>query len=150
MVKVVLALIVAAACGGYWFFTFGPAAHAPIGVLLNPDTRKLGVLARNFMEDIKFKDFKAAAAYSMPEQREKADIPMLIERLFQVKPEFLQIDNIELVAADVDSTGDRARTKLKTDVKLLNSSELKHPEILLYWKKDKAGKWLMDLASSLQ
>jgi hypothetical protein len=150
MVKFVLALIVVASCGGYWFFSFGPAAHVPIGVLMNPDTRLLGTLARKFMEDIKFKDFKAAAEYSLPEQREKADIPALIERLFQVKPEFLQIDNIELVAADLDSTGDRARTKLKTDVKLLNSSELKHPEVLLYWKKDEKGKWMMDLASSLQ
>lgn len=150
MVKAVLALIIAVACGGYWFFTFGPAAHAPIGLLLNPETRKLGELARRFMEDIKFKDFKAAAAYSPVDQREKADIPGLIERLFAVKPEFLQIDNIEVVTADVDSTGTRARTKLKTDVKVLNSNELKHPEVLLYWKRGEGGKWFMDLASSLQ
>ncbi len=150
MIKLVLILLLAVGGAGYWFFTFGPAAHSPIGVLLDPETRKLGELARSFLEDVKFKDFKAAAQYSTPEDRDKADIPKLIERLFQVKPELLQIDNIELVAADVDSTGKRARTKLKTDVKLLNSNELKHPEILLYWKKGEHGQWFMDLASSLQ
>lgn len=150
MVKLVLVLLLALGGAGYWFFTFGPAAHAPIGVVLNPEARKLGALARSFLEDIKFKDFKAAAQYSTPEDRDKADIPKLIERLFQVKPELLQIDNIELMAVDVDSTGKRARTKLKTDVKLLNTNELRHPEILLYWKEGDGGKWFMDLASSLQ
>ena len=121
-----------------------------MSVLLSPEARKLGGMARSFLEDIKFKDFKAAAQYSTPEDRDKADIPALIERLFQVKPEVLQIDNIELMAVDVDSTGKRARTKLKTDVKLLNTNELKHPEVLLYWKEGADGKWFMDLASSLQ
>lgn len=150
MVKFVVAVLLALGAAGWWFFTFGPAAHAPIGVVLNPETRKLGELARSFLEDIKFKDFKAAAQYSTPEEREKVDIPKLIERLFKVKPELLQIDNIELVAADVDSTGRRARTKLKTDLKVLNTKELRHPEVLLYWKKGEQGQWFMDLASSLQ
>jgi hypothetical protein len=150
MVKLVLVLVLALGGAGWWFFAFGPAAHAPVAVLLNPETRKLGQLSRAFLEDVKFKDFKAAARYSTPEDREKADIPALIERLFQVKPELLQIDNIEVVAADVDSTGQRARTKLKTDVKLLNTNELRHPEILLYWKKAERGAWFMDLASSLK
>lgn len=150
MVKVVVALILLAAGGGYWFFTYGPAAHAPVGIILSPETRKLGGLARDFMEAIKFKDFKGAADFSAPDARATADIPKLIERLFQVKPELLQIDNIELVDASVDSTGKRARTKLKTDVKLLNSDELRHPEVMLYWKKGEKGEWWMDLASSLE
>ena len=95
-------------------------------------------------------DFKAAALLSPPEDRDKADIPKLIERLFLVKPEQLQIDKVQLLTADVDTTGKRARTKFGTDVKLLNSAELRHPEVMLYWRKAQDGKWYMDLASSLQ
>jgi hypothetical protein len=150
MVRFFLTLVLAAAAAGGWFFTWGPAAHAPIGVVLRPEARRLGELARRFMEAIRFKDFEAAAGFSSPEDRKSADIPKLIERLFQVKPELLQLDNIELLTADVDASGKRARTKLKADVKLLNTSELRHPEVLLYWKKEQAGPWYMDLAGSLQ
>ncbi len=99
----------------------------PISVLMSADSRKVAELARKFMEDIQFKDFKAAALLSTPEDREKADIPQLIERLFQVKPEFLDITNIELLDSHLDSTGDRARSKIKADVKILNPGELRHP-----------------------
>jgi hypothetical protein len=150
MVRFVLTLMLLGAAVGGWFFTWGPAAHAPLHVVLRPEARKLGELARRFLEAVRFKDFESAAGFSSPEDRKEADIPKLIERLFQVKPELLQLDNIELLAADIDETGARARTKLKADVKLLNTSELRHPEVLLYWKKAQGGPWYMDLANSLQ
>ncbi|MEB3328455.1 MAG: hypothetical protein VKQ33_04420 [Candidatus Sericytochromatia bacterium] len=150
MVRLVLTLVLLGAAAGGWFFTWGPAAHAPLDVVLRPEARKLGALARGFLEAIRFKDFEAAAGFSSPEDRKAADIPRLIERLFQVKPELLQLDNIELLAADVDETGRRARTKLKADLKVLNTAELRHPEVLLYWKKAGGERWYMDLAGSLQ
>ncbi|MFP5503326.1 MAG: hypothetical protein ACLGIN_12630, partial [Candidatus Sericytochromatia bacterium] len=107
-------------------------------------------LSQKFFEDIQFKDFKAAAQYSSPEDKETADIPKLIERLFQVKPELLDLQRYELVSADLDSSKKRARVKLMAEVKLLNTSEQRKPEVLLYWKKAPNGQWHMDLASSLQ
>jgi hypothetical protein len=143
-------VLVALAVGVYFFFSHGNRANAPLGVLLNAQTREVTELGRQFMEAVQYKDFKAAAALSPPEDREKADIPKLIERLFLVKPEQLQIDKVQLLVADVDSTGKRARTKFGTDVKLLNTQELRHPEVMLYWRKAVDGHWYMDLASSLQ
>ncbi|MDB5099987.1 MAG: hypothetical protein JWM80_4408 [Cyanobacteria bacterium RYN_339] len=145
-----LLLLLAMAGGGYVLFMHGNRVNAPLGVMLNGQTREVTELGRQFMEAVQYKDFKAAALLSPPADREKADIPKLIERLFLVKPEQLQIDKVQLLTADVDSTGARARTKFGTDVKLLNSQELRHPEIMLYWHKATDGKWYMDLASSLQ
>lgn len=146
----VLVLLLALAGGAFAVFMHGNRANAPLGVLLNAQTREVTELGRQFMEAVQYKDFKAAAQLSPPEDREKADVPKLIERLFLVKPEQLQIDKVQLLTADVDTTGKRARTKFGTDVKLLNSAELRHPEVMLYWRKAQDGKWYMDLASSLQ
>lgn len=150
MRKLVLALVLLVlAGGGVAVFGLGNRAHTPLSVLLNPDARKVAELGRQFLESVQYKDFKSAAQLSLPEDREKADIPALIERMFQVKPELLDINKIELLSADVDSTGNRARTKMVTDIKLLNTNELRHPEVMLYWQK-KEGRWYMDLASSLK
>lgn len=143
-------LLLALAGGGLFYVTGGARQHAPIGVMLNSDTRRVSELSQKFFEDIQFKDFKAAAQYSSPEDRETADIPKLIERLFQVKPELLDLQRYEVVSADLDSSRKRARVKLMSEVKLLNTAEQRKPEVLLYWKKAPSGQWHMDLASSLQ
>lgn len=143
-------LLLALAGGGLLYVTGGARQHAPIGVMLNSDTRRVSELSQKFFEDIQFKDFKAAAQYSSPEDRETADIPQLIERLFQVKPELLDLQRYEVVSADLDSSKKRARVKLMSEVKLLNTAEQRKPEVLLYWKKAPSGQWHMDLASSLQ
>lgn len=143
-------LLLALAGGGLFYVTGGARQHAPIGVMLNSDTRRVSELSQKFFEDIQFKDFKAAAQYSSPEDRETADIPQLIERLFQVKPELLDLQRYEVVSADLDSSKKRARVKLMSEVKLLNTAEQRKPEVLLYWKKAPSGQWHMDLASSLQ
>lgn len=151
MRKLVFALLLLAlAGGGYVYMTTGARQHAPIGVMLQADTRRVSELSQKFLEDIQFKDFKAAAQYSSPEDRQTADIPKLIERLFQIKPELLDLQRYEIVSADLDSTKKRARVKLLAEVKLLNSGQARKPEVLLYWKKAPSGEWHMDLASSLQ
>ena len=147
LLVVVLVLL---AAGAYFGLAPRQQAQAPIGVLLNGETRKLAQQSQKFIEDIKFKDFKAAAEHSSPEDRESADIPKLIEKLFQVKPEFLEINQVQVLSADLDSTKQRARVKMQADVKLLNTNELRKPELMLYWKKAPGGQWYMDLASSLQ
>ena len=152
MRKFLVALVLLVVAGGAFLaLSQGPAQKAPLGLLLSgADTQQVAKLSQAFLEDIQFKDFKAASQYSSPEDREKADIPRLIERLFQVKPEVLDITNIQLLSADLDSSKKRAKVKLGTDVKLLNTNELRHPEVILYWKKQPGGQWYMDLASSLQ
>ena len=151
MRKFLLAMVLLlGAAGTFFVLSGGPQSKAPIGLMMNAETREIARQSQRFMEAIQFKDFKAAADFSSPEDRDKADIPKLIERLFQVKPELLDINKIELLDASVDSTGKRARAKLGTDVKLLNTNELRHPEIMLYWKKGPKGEWFTDLASSLQ
>jgi predicted NUDIX family NTP pyrophosphohydrolase len=148
LVAVVLLML---AGGGFWGLGQSGAQKAPLGLLLSgADTQKVAKLSQSFLEDVQFKDFKAAAQYSSPEDRDKADIPKLIERLFQVKPELLDITNVQLLSSELDSSKRRAKVKLGTDVKLLNSEELRHPEVILYWKKQASGQWYMDLSSSLQ
>jgi hypothetical protein len=143
-------LLVVLATGGSLWLLAQPQTQIPFSVLLLPEMRKVADLSRRFLEDIQFKDFKAAARYSPLEEQKSADIPKLIERLFAVKPEFLDIQRFEVLSAYLDSTHRRARVKLLTHVKLLNTNELRKPEVLLYWKKSITGAWEMDLASSLQ
>jgi len=135
--------------GGYYYLQSSNMGQAPLGTLLSGNKQELVKASRSFMEDLQYKDFKSAEKYSLPEQIDKYDIPSLIERLFQVKPEFLNITSYEILSTDFDHSGDRARVHLKANLKILNADQEKSPELILYYKKQD-GKWYMDLASSLQ
>lgn len=148
-VLLIFVALLALAGGGFYFMQSSQIGQAPLGALVSSENQALIKAGRAFMEDIRYKDFKAAAKHSLPEQQGKYDIPALIERLFQVKPEFMDIQNYEITSVDTDSSGERARVHIKSDVKLLNSDERRQPEVILYYKKQ-AGSWFMDLASSLQ
>ncbi|MCA9793255.1 MAG: hypothetical protein KC910_15705 [Candidatus Eremiobacteraeota bacterium] len=104
----------------------------------------------DFMEDLQFKDFEKAASYHSAEERKDVNIPRLIERLFAIKPEFLDIQRYDIRDVDIDRSGNRARVKVHAVVKILNTKEVKEPEILLYWRKDPAEGWVMELQSSLR
>lgn len=104
----------------------------------------------DFLEDIQFKDFEKAASYHSAEDRKDVNIPKLIERIFAVKPEFLDIMRYEILKVDLDSTGNRARVKTRTVIKILNKNEVREPEIIFYWFKDPKEGWVMDLESSLR
>lgn len=145
----VFALIIALGTGSFFLLqsTYG---QAPLLALLTSDSRAVTELANKFMEAIQFKDFKAAGLFSSPEQQKDFDIPTLIERLFQIKPEFLDIQKVQVLSTEMDSTGARAKVNLKTEVKVLNTNEIKNPNVILYWKKSPEGKWYMDLATSIK
>ncbi|PIQ28368.1 hypothetical protein COW36_03945 [bacterium (Candidatus Blackallbacteria) CG17_big_fil_post_rev_8_21_14_2_50_48_46] len=149
-ILLVLVAFLALAGGAVYFFQSSPVAKAPMGAIFNGDAQKIIQMGQKFMESIQYKDFKAAAQDSLPEQKKDLNIPVLIERLFQIKPELLDINNIAVVSHDFDSTGDRARLKMQADVKVLNTQELRKPEIILYFKKLPDGKWYMDFASSIK
>lgn len=104
----------------------------------------------DFLEDIRFKDFEKAATYHSIEDRKTVKIPELLERIFQIRPEFLDILRYEVLAVELDRSRTRARVKTRTVVKLLNSSEIREPEIIFYWHKDPRDGWVMKLESSLR
>ena len=117
--------------------------------LFSRDKGAMNAMALSFMEDIKYKDFEKAATYHTPEDQKKVDIARLLEGLFRVKPEFLDIMEYSILDTSIDSTQKRGRVKLKAKVNLLNSTETRNPEMIFYFHK-KEGKWFMELESSLR
>src|SRR5687767_6734648 len=98
---VVLALAIATLIGvrSYGFKLFG------FSYAWNEDMAELDKLARSFLQDLQFKDFDKAGKYHNLIEQGKANIPQLIERLFQVKPEVLNIRDFEIVRVDMDEDG---------------------------------------------
>jgi hypothetical protein len=108
-------------------------------------------IALSFLEDIQFKDFVKAASYHAPGVRDKVDIPYLIERLFAIKPELLDIMSYEVVFAKIDSSGLRARVKTLIKIKNLADASISERELMLYFERDTpADPWHMKLESSLR
>lgn len=111
----------------------------------NEDLATLERLARAFLTDLQYKDFEKAGMYHTLADKGKANIPKLIERLFQVKPEVLNIRDFEIVKVDLDPDGKRARTFFRSTLELLNTAEGDKPnkekqvEGILYWHKRPAA-----------
>lgn len=103
----------------------------------------------SFLEDIRFKDFAKAARYHSIEEQKVVDIPQLIENIFKVKPELLDIMRYEVLSVELDSTQTRGRVKTRTVIKLLNTDEIREPEIIFFWDKHPQQGWVMRLQSSL-
>ncbi|MDM8517045.1 hypothetical protein QUF76_12660 [Desulfobacterales bacterium HSG16] len=117
--------------------------------LFSKDKKIVNETTLAFMEDIKFKDFKKAATYHHPDDQEKANIPKLIERLFRIKPELLDIMEYSTLETSLDSSKKRAKVKLTAKVHMLNSDKIKNLEMIIYYHK-KGEKWYMELESSLR
>jgi len=141
-------ILVLLVLGGYIAYDVQGGRSFFLG-LFSKDQSIMSDNALSFMEDVKFKDFKTAATYHSPEDQKNVDIPRLIERLFRVKPEFLDIMEYNILETSLDSTGKRGRVKLKAKVRLLNSDEIKTPEVIFYFHK-KGEEWYMELESSLK
>lgn len=121
-----------------------------VTVSTSADASYLEQRTLDFLEDIRFKDFEKAASYHSVEDRKTVRIPELIERIFAIKPEFLDVLRYEILAVELDRSGTRGRVKTRTVVKVLNSGEIREPEILFYWMKDPRDGWVMKLESSLR
>lgn len=133
------------------------AAHFSGGAFPTPGLAvggDLGWLRRTslaFWEDIQFKDFERAASYHSPDKQAEVDIPYLIQRLFGVRPEQLEIMEYEIVLADIDSTGLRARVKTRVKVKLLVDGRVDVTEFMLFFHRAAAtDPWYMVLEDSLR
>ena len=135
--------------GIYFFVTKYDITIGGLQLAFNKEKNLLRNLTIDFFEDVRFKDFDKAASYHTKEDQETVDIPQLIERLFQIKPELLDIMKYEITEVDIDRSGTRARVRTHTTVKVLNTEELREPDIIFYWHKVD-GQWYMKLESSLR
>lgn len=130
---------------------FSGGAFPTPGLDVGGDRGELRRKATSFLEDIQFKDFKTAASYHAPDKRDQVDIPFLLQRLFQVKPEALDIMSYEVVFADLDTTGNRGRVKTRVKVKELVREKIRDQEIIFYFDREHAGApWYMKLEDSLR
>lgn len=148
----VVIFVLLALVGGY----FGAAhlsggAYPTPGLEVGGDRGELRRLALSFWEDIQFKDFRAAARYHSDETQGSVDIPYLIERIFLLKPELLDVMEVEVVLVDLDSTGDRGRVRTRLKCKNLAANAIFEKEIMLYFRRaDPRSRWTMELESSLR
>lgn len=145
-------LVLAVLLGGYLGVAhLSGGAFSTLGLALGGDRGELRRMALAFLEDIQFKDFESAASYHAPDIRDSVDIPYLIQRLFTVRPEALDIMGYDVVFAEVDSGGLRARVKLRVKVKLLMNALIEEREIMLYFQRDSVDDpWYMKLEDSLR
>lgn len=121
------------------------------GLPLGGDRGELRRTSLAFWEDIQFKDFERAAGYHDPAVQDEVDIPYLIQRLFALRPEQLDLMSIEIVLAEVDSSGLRARVKTRLKVKELATGKVKEPEVMLYYHRtSRDAPWFMVLEDSLR
>jgi hypothetical protein len=145
----IIIVLVALVAGGAVVIAAKPELLAHIG--LGGDSTRLRELTRSFVEDVQFKDFKRAARYHKPEERSTVDIPFLIERLFLLKPEQLDIMEHEILFSKIDSTGLRGRTKTRIKVKDLVNEKIRIRELMLYfYRDDRQSPWFMRLETSLR
>lgn len=141
MKKVIIALVLLLVVGVALLAGLSPWGFG--GMLVwNEQTRELHGLAKEFLQDIKFKDFTSAGAYHTWGDSQKENIPQLIERLFAIKPELLDLHDYEVTKVELDETGLRARTLFKAHYRVLNSARNKDEkdedkvlEGILYWHK---------------
>lgn len=145
-------LVIGLLFGGYLAAAhFSGGAFSTLGLALGGDRGALRRMALGFLEDIQYKDFQSAARYHAPDVRETVDIPFLIQRLFKVKPEALDIMDYEIVFADIDTSGLRARVKARVKVKFLVNERIEERELILYFHRDSVDDpWYMKLEDSLR
>ena len=146
------AALLAALGGGYVGAThLSGGAYPTLGMPIGGDRALLRAMSQDFLEDIQFKDFVKAASYHAPELRDTVDIPFLLERLFMVKPEALDIMEYEVVFAKIDSTNLRARIKVRVKFKDLVRAKLEEREVVFYYHRETLdAPWYMQLESSLR
>lgn len=148
-VIIIFVVLIGLAMGLLFLSHPGTKLNSTLTQVASSDARHLRERSIDFLEDLQYKDFDKAAAYHSTEDRKRVDIPKLIERMFAVKPEFMDIMRYEIKKIEIDRSGDRAKVKTFTVIKILNADQIKEPEVILYWRKDPKEGWVMKLESSL-
>lgn len=145
-----LLVLIGLAAGGAWLAREGKV-RLPAGLgEAGQDRAALKTKSARFMECLKFKDFKDAAAFHSPQDlKEKPDLPKLLEDFFLIPPESLDVQETLIDYVELDSSGSRAKVKTTSTVHILNRKETQKPEIMLYWKR-LDGSWYLDLRTTLE
>lgn len=145
MKKLLATLVLLAAAGG-----FGLAVMNGYVPGLGGHRARLTAKSRRFMECLKFKEFKEAAAFHHPQDlKENPNIPKLLEDFFLIPPENLDVREVRVDYVELDSTGVRAKVKVTSTVEVLNKKETRDPEAMLYWRLAD-GVWYLDLRTTLE
>ena len=144
MKKLVFILFSVAAIAG-----FGYAVSQGLIPSLRTENHDLKDMSLRFFECIKFKEFGEAAGFHNDIDEKNCDISKMLEDIFHVPPENMDIHNIYVVTTEIDSSGVLAKVKLQMSVKVLNSGKQKNPEVNLFWKQEN-GQWFLKLKSSLK
>ena len=140
---VALGYLGAAHLSGGAFFAFG----LPLG----GDRGELRRTALEFLEDVQFKDFNKASSYHSPTDQKTVDIPFLLRSLFKVKHEALDIMDFEIVFAKIDSSGNRARVKVRMKAKILVQNKIREQPLMLYFsRRNEKSPWYMHFEDSLR
>ncbi len=136
-----IVLLLAGVTGGTYLVLAG---YTPIYA---SETKILRDKTYRFWECIQFKSFDQAAEFDSGEDH--ASTAKLIEQIFRIKPENLDIQHVHVLGVFRDGTGDLARTKTRLQVELLNPKQPRDIEVMLYWTRSEAGSWELELRSSL-
>lgn len=153
MKRAIWTVLIVAGLGGGWLGIahFSGGSFNTLGLPLGGDSGELRRTAESFWEDLQFKDYSAAAAYHAPDLQDAVDIPFLIQRIFLLKPEMLDIMEYEIVMVDIDKSGNRARLRTRLKVKDLTRNKVKEQQVMLYFARDDADSpWYMRLEDSLR
>ncbi len=136
---VLVVLFIAAAGGGY-------AIHGGYTPFYHSDKKGIREQTRQFWEFIRFKSFDQAAQFD--EDEDKETTARLIERIFRIKPENLDIQRVDVLSVEIDSSGNLGRSKARLEGELLNPKKTKTIEVMLFWRRV-GGVWRLKLRSSL-
>jgi hypothetical protein len=153
MKKLLVVLVAVLTLGGGYLLAahLSGGAFPTLGLKLGGERGVLRRLATAFLEDIQFKDFRRAASYHAPDKQQAVDIPFIIQRLFQVKPEALDIMSHEIILCETDSTSLRGRVKTRVKLKELLRGDIRTQELMLYFERVGHGApWYMKLEDSLR
>mgnify|MGYP001592835455 CR=1 FL=1 len=147
MKKLIAILLLLAGVAGTGFL----AVNGDIpGLEIGTDQRALKQKSLRFMECLKFKEFREAAAFHHPtDLKERPDIPKMLEDFFLVPPENLDVREVRVDFIELDSTKMRAKVKVTSTIHILNKKETRDPEAMLYWRRVD-GQWFLDLRTTLE
>ncbi len=135
-----LLLVIVGTGGGYLIFS----GYTP---LYASDKKILRDKSYRFWECIKFKSFDQAAEFDASQDKETT--ARLIERIFRVKPENLDVQEVDVMHEDLDRTGKLGRTKTRLTGEMLNPKKPMQIEVMLFWEKE-GEEWWLKLESSLK
>ncbi|MDP6114480.1 MAG: hypothetical protein QGG53_21670 [Planctomycetota bacterium] len=144
MKKVLVTILVVAVATGVGYLFYSGKVPG-----LQNDRQIIIQQTKRFFECVQFKEYAEAGNFHNAADRKDANIPKMIESLFKIPPEQLDIQEYNIVFGEVDTSGLLGRVNTRCVVRTLNVNDVQKPEIILYWKKE-GENWYLKLLSSLE